>query len=780
MGDVFPELKDNEKKIQDIIRDEEESFENTLAKGYEKFKKAADAVKENGGTLLSGQDAFVLWDTYGYPIDLTEVMAIDYGLTVDKDGFNDSMEEARQKARNAHNTAGGNFIVMDANATAQLRNQGLASTDDSPKFMWPKARLLLPLSRSHLSMAPPSSPPSPLPAASGRLVILYASQTGNSMDVAERVGREAERGGCPTVDVLSMDRFDPSCLPGKCFVVFVVSTMGQGDPPDSMKGFWKYLLPKHLGARWLEGLHYAVFGLGDSGYQKYNFPAKKLDQRLLDLGAKRIIEKGLGDDQHPAGYEGALDPWLQSLWKSLNQTNVSLLPRISDIIHPNLNMLGDAKIEVIYYSAPQDTSISDSKRLIDRARSMSPALKFHNDREPPYMLRMVTNQRLTKEDSERDVRHFELEDPCSAISYQVGDALEILPRQNSSTVDAFIKRCNLDPDCYITIRAKGGVNVPKGSLVNCLMDRIKLKTFVALTMDVASASPRRYFFEIMSYFATAKHEKERLQYFASPEGRDDLYQYNQKENRTVLEVLEDFPSVQMPFEWLVQLTPPLKKRGFSISSSPLAQPNQIHLTVSIVSWLTPFKRTRHGLCSTWLAGLSPNEENLIPCWIHRGSLPRPLPSIPLLLIGPGTGCAPFRAFVEERAAQSVAEPTAPILFFFGCRNQDSDFLYKDFWLNHAQNQGVLSLKKGGGFFVAFSRDQPEKIYVQDKIKEQSARVWNILCSDVAIYVAGSSTKMPADVTAALEEVICQEGGVPKQAGSGWLRELKRAGVQIAF
>ncbi|CAL4941416.1 unnamed protein product [Urochloa decumbens] len=144
MGDVFPELKENEKKIQDIIRDEEESFENTLTKGYEKFKKAADAVKENGGTVLSGQDAFILWDTYGYPIDLTEVMAIDYGLTVDKEGFNSSMEEARQKARNARTSsevfsfrAGGNSIVMDANATAQLRNQGLASTDDGPKFMWP-------------------------------------------------------------------------------------------------------------------------------------------------------------------------------------------------------------------------------------------------------------------------------------------------------------------------------------------------------------------------------------------------------------------------------------------------------------------------------------------------------------------------------------------------------------------------------------------------------------------------------------------------------------------
>uniref|UniRef100_N1QT22 NADPH-dependent diflavin oxidoreductase 1 n=1 Tax=Aegilops tauschii TaxID=37682 RepID=N1QT22_AEGTA len=542
-------------------------------------------------------------------------------------------------------------------------------------------------------MAPSSSP---LP---GRLVILYSSQTGNAIDAAERVGREAEHGGCPAVEVLSTDSFNPSCLPDERFMIFIVSTMGQGDPPDSMKDFWKYLLRNHLGVRWLKGLHYAVFGLGDSSYRECNFPAIKLDQRIFDLGAKRITERGLGDDQHSLGFCMSSSP--------------------------------------------------DSKILIEKARSMSPALKCHNSIEPLHMLQMVTNQRLTKGDTDRDVRHFELEDWRSAISYQVGDVLEILPSQNPSLVDDFIKRCNLDPDCYITVRTKGGDKVPK--------DPIKLKTFVALTMDV------------MSYFATDEREKAKLRDYTSPEGRGDLYRYNQKENRTVLEVLADFPSVQMPFEWLVQLTPPLKKRAFSISSSPLVHPNQIHLTVSVVSWLTPWKRTRHGLCSTWLAGLSPNE----------GSLPRPRPSVPLLLIGPGTGCAPFRAFVEERAAQSVADPTvAPVLFFFGCRNQESDFLYKDFWLKHAQGQGgVLSHEKVGGFFTAFSRDQPRKVYVQDKIKEQGARVLDMLCSEsfkAAIYVAGSSTGMPADVTAALEEVLCQEGGVPREDASGWLKDLKRA------
>ncbi|XP_050383983.1 NADPH-dependent diflavin oxidoreductase 1 isoform X2 [Argentina anserina] len=279
----------------------------------------------------------------------------------------------------------------------------------------------------------------------------------------------------------------------------------------------------------------------------------------------------------------------------------------------------------------------------------------------------------------------------------------------------------------------------------------------------------------MSMFATAEHEKERLQYFVSPEGRDDLYQYNQRERRTVLEVLEDFPSVQMPFEWLVQLVPPLKTRAFSISSSPTVHPNQVHLTVSVVLWTTPFKRNRAGLCSNWLAKLDPEQGVHVPVWFQKGSLRPPPPSLPLILIGPGTGCAPFRGFIEERAIQSLTGFTAPVIFFFGCRNEDNDFLYREFWLSHSQNDGVLSEAKGGGFYVAFSRDKPQKVYVQHKMHEHSHRVWNFLSEGAAIYVAGSSTKMPSDVLLAFEEIISKESGIPQESAVRWLRALEKAG-----
>ncbi|KAM3760370.1 hypothetical protein ACB098_01G188000 [Castanea mollissima] len=512
-----------------------------------------------------------------------------------------------------------------------------------------------------------------------------------------------------------------------------------------MKVFWKFLLQRNLSKHWLEGVRYAVFGLGDSGYQKYNFVSKKLDKRLSDLGAMAIVEKGLGDDQHPSGYEAALDPWMSSLWIMLNQINDKFFPQGPDFLIPDMKLIDQPKIHITYHSVDkvdsQSSPNSDLKWIemqIERARSMSPGKFTHDKTTPNCFLKLIQNQQLTRAECGKDVRHFEFEIVSSTIEYKVGDILEVLPSQNQAAVDSFIQRCNLDPDAFITVHPKEMNNhlLHTRTSANVL---IKLKTFVELTMDVASAPPRRYFFEVMSFFATAPHEKEKLQYFSSPEGRDDLYQYNQKERRSVLEVLEDFPSVQMPFEWLVQLVPPLKTRAFSISSSPLAHSNQVHLTVSVVSWMTPFKRKRSGLCSTWLAKLDPEQSIYIPAWFQKGALSPPPPSLPLILIGPGTGCAPFRGFVEERAIQNESKA------------------------------------KGGGLFVAFSRDQPQKVYVQHKVQENSRKIWNLLTEGAAIYIAGSSTKMPSDVLLAFEDIVSKEGGLPRESAVRWLRTLEKAG-----
>ncbi|KAL8034502.1 hypothetical protein ABFX02_12G032900 [Erythranthe guttata] len=290
-----------------------------------------------------------------------------------------------------------------------------------------------------------------------KLLILYASQTGNAMDAAERLGREAERRGCPSVCLLSIDEFQPSDLPNKEAVIFVVSTTGQGDNPDSMKGFWRFLLQKNLTREWLKGVHYAVFGLGDSGYQKYNFVAKKLDKRLSDLGADAIVERGMGDDQHPSGYEGALDPWMSALWNMLYEKNHNLLPNGPNFVAPDATLIDQPKIQIIYHDAeeavPPLSTTTDLKYLemqIERARSMTPG-KLSGKNRPDCLLKMTKNHILSTPDNGKDVRHFEFEAVSSSIDYEVGDVLEVLPGQSSAAVDAFIQRCDLNPESYITV-----------------------------------------------------------------------------------------------------------------------------------------------------------------------------------------------------------------------------------------------------------------------------------------------------------------------------------------
>ncbi|KAF2558028.1 hypothetical protein F2Q68_00017018 [Brassica cretica] len=519
-----------------------------------------------------------------------------------------------------------------------------------------------------------------------KLLVLYASQTGNALDAAERIGREAERRGCPA-SIVSTDEFDPvwnrynssvtslrtddcchilfipSSLPHEEAIVFVVSTTGQGDSPDSFKEFWKFLLQRNLGNSWLQRVRFAVFGLGDSGYRKYNFVAKKLDKRLLDLGATTIIEKGLGDDQHPSGYEATLDPWMLSLWGTLYQINPKYFPKGPDVVIPRDELIDQPKFRIVYHKQETlEPALMVESDIIERAREMSPGKLSKDKSKPDCFLKMTKNEVLTKAGSTKDVRHFEFQFVSSSIKYEVGDVVELLPSQDSSAIDAFIERCDLDPESFITVHPRETEsNGSFGEVITHVP--IKLKTFVELTMDVTSALPRRYFSEL---------NMRRQDCNTLPHQRDGMT--STITIRSVLEVLEDFPSVQMPFEWLVQLVPALKPRAFSISSSPLAYPAQVHLTVSVVSWMTPYKRPRKGLCSTWLASLTPEQGVNIPVWFHKSSLPAPPQSVPLILVGPGTGCAPFRGFIAERAVQAETSPTAPVMFFFGSRNGHRFFI----------------------------------------------------------------------------------------------------------
>jgi len=281
--------------------------------------------------------------------------------------------------------------------------------------------------------------------------------------------------------------------------------------------------------------------------------------------------------------------------------------------------------------------------------------------------------------------------------------------------------------------------------------------------------PRRYFFELLSFFATAEHEKEKLHELASTEGQEDLRNYSHKPRRTPLEVLKDFPSVKVPLEYIFELLPRIQARSFSISSSLLAHPNQIQVTVAVVSYKTMLKVPRKGLCSTWLASLNPTQGVRIPIWVKKGTVNLPPDATkPIIGVGPGTGCAIFRAFFEERKIQknSGAE-IGQSAYFFGCRHESKDFLHRDQWLSYLAD-GTLQLLE-----TAFSQDQANKVYVQHLIKKHSKKIWQWIFEGAYIYVSGSAKLMPKSVREAFKEVLQSEGKISDEEAEIYLQEMEK-------
>ncbi|KAL6779182.1 NFR1 [Auxenochlorella protothecoides x Auxenochlorella symbiontica] len=472
-------------------------------------------------------------------------------------------------------------------------------------------------------------------------------------------------------------------LPSWRAVVWVASTTGQGEAPPTLRALWRALLRRSLPHNLLAGQAAAVFGLGDSGYTHYNVVAKKLYRRLEGLGALMLGPAGLGDDRAAGGHEAALAPWLTDLWHRL-RAQVPLTPGLTEAAPEDRYTRPTCKwaVEVCAASpsppegAPAQAAEAGGCRAAVQSAALAahvaiaemedeaalasvpgagemwgvgqgaPPPHAHDSPARPLTARVAATRRMTAPDHWQDVRHLELEVP--GAEYEPGDVLSVLPRQDPAAVVAFIERCGagLAPGTTVEVRRLA----PGPETAGPAPRHLRLGDLVAGALDVAAASPRRTFFEVLRDTARSGLERERLEYLCSAEGLEDLATYNQLEGRTVLEVLQDFPSARPDLGWLLTAVPRLAPRAFSIASSPLAHPGAAHLTLAVVGWVTPFKRRRRGLCSAWLAGLRPGDE--LPAWTQRGALRLPPdPATPLVLVGPGTGVAPMRAFLQHREAQ---------------------------------------------------------------------------------------------------------------------------------
>uniref|UniRef100_A0A6B2L3V5 FAD-binding FR-type domain-containing protein n=1 Tax=Arcella intermedia TaxID=1963864 RepID=A0A6B2L3V5_9EUKA len=385
------------------------------------------------------------------------------------------------------------------------------------------------------------------------------------------------------------------------------------------------------------------------------------------------------------------------------------------------------------------------------------------DERNPYVSVMKSNERITAKDWVQDVRHCVFDIQNSGISYSPGDIVYIMPKNPKKAVQVFLNLLSLDGEKVIHSIEPLNTADP----VPSVKFPIKISDLFTNYLDFLG-TPRRYFYELLSFFATEEREKERLKHFSSREGFESLYEYNFQAKRSFVDVFSDFPSCKPPLEYLLDLIPPLNPRPFSISSAQKCHPSEIHVTMLVVSYTSPINRIKKGLCSNWLANMKPEEAPKVELWVKKGptSLPPDSDNTPIIMIGPGTGCAIFRAYVEYNYYLHLnGKPTRKMMFLFGCRKRNSDFFYEEEW-NKYVSMGVIS-----HFAVAFSRDQDKKNYVTHKMNELSSEIWNYLQQNCIIYISGKSGNMPRDVKRELTNIISQHAQLDTQQAENYIANL---------
>ena len=592
-----------------------------------------------------------------------------------------------------------------------------------------------------------------------KISILYGSQTGTAQAVAERVSREAKRLHFE-VKLCSMDDYKPiGDLIKQKLVIFVCSTTGQGDEPENMQTFWKFLLRKTLPSNSLEQMNFGVLGLGDSSYQKYNFVGKRLYKRLLQLGGNAIVPLGLGDEQHDLGHDHVIDPWLKSLWEqalTLMPLPLGLKPIPPDVLPP-------PKYKVTLNSKSSNTELpfKNHRSDIENINKMS-----------PFMAPLVLCERVTTEDHFQDTRLVELDIRESGISFKPGDVCVMRPNNLKENVEFFFQVFpHLNPETSLFLEKNDPcTELPPTYL---LPNPCSLKECVEKLWDIQSI-PGRYFFELMSHFAPKSEdgetEKEKLIELSSAEGQQELYDYCNRPRRNILEVLYDFrhTTPNIPTEYLFDLFPNIKTRAFSIASSIDVMPDKIQLLIAVVKYKTKLLvAPRLGLCSNWLTRLDKGSK--IAIWIKKGTLTFPSnPKYPVVMVGPGTGIAPFRAYASKEIFHAK-EGQRKIMVFFGCRHKKKDFYFEQDW-NAMQKYDNFSL------FTAFSRDGPEdenKTYVQHVMDNHSKLLYEqIYKQNGYFYIAGNSKLMPDAVTNALKDALRKHGELYDVEISNYLTKME--------
>ncbi|ENK8041814.1 NADPH-dependent assimilatory sulfite reductase flavoprotein subunit [Salmonella enterica] len=535
------------------------------------------------------------------------------------------------------------------------------------------------------------------PAPEGKMpgiTLISASQTSNARRVAEAL-RDDLLAANLNVTLVNAGDYKFKQIASEKLLVIVTSTQGEGEPPEEAVALHKFLFSKK--APKLTDTAFAVFGLGDTSYEFFCQSGKDFDSILAELGGERLLDRVDADVEYQAA---------ASEWRA----------RVVDVLKSRAPV-----------AAPSQSVATGAVNDIHT----SPYTK-----DAPLTATLSVNQKITGRNSEKDVRHVEIDLGDSGLRYQPGDALGVWYQNDPALVKELVELLWLKGDESVTVDGKA---LPLAEA---------LEWHFELTVNTAN---------ILENYATLTRsepllplvgDKAQLQHYAATTPIVDMVR---------------FSPAQLDAQALIDLLRPLTPRLYSIASAQAEVESEVHITVGVVRYDIE-GRARAGGASSFLADRVEEEGEVRVFIEHNDNFRLPAnPQTPVIMIGPGTGIAPFRAFMQQRAADGAEGKN---WLFFGNPHFTEDFLYQVEWQRYVK-EGLLSR-----IDLAWSRDQKEKIYVQDKLREQGAELWRWINDGAHIYVCGDARRMAADVEKALLEVIAEFGGMDLESADEYLSELR--------
>ncbi|MCE9870623.1 NADPH-dependent assimilatory sulfite reductase flavoprotein subunit [Hafnia alvei] len=536
----------------------------------------------------------------------------------------------------------------------------------------------------------------PAPAAAASITVISASQTGNARRVAEQLRDDLTAAGLGVTLVNAGDYKFKQIAQEKLLLV-VASTQGEGEPPEEAVALHKYLFSKK--APQMAGTAFAVFGLGDTSYENFCQTGKDFDARLAELGGERLFDRADAD----VDFKSAAEAWRKQI------------------------------VDVLKQRVPQATA---AQTQVSVAGSVAQIVSSPYSKESPLTASLAVKQKITGRNSDKDVRHIEIDLGESGLSYQPGDALGVWYHNDPDLVEEIIGLIWRTGDETVTL------NDQTMTLREALTERLELTQNTTVIVEKYAALSRdEHLIELLA-------DKHQLQQYAQTTPLPDMIRQS---------------PADLDAEQLVALLRPLTPRLYSIASSQEEVGSEVHITVGVVRYEVD-GRARTGGASGYLADRLEEDGELRVFIEHNDNFRLPAnPQTPVIMIGPGTGIAPFRAFIQQRAAEGAEGLN---WLFFGNPHFTEDFLYQVEWQRFVKD-GVLSR-----IDLAWSRDQKHKVYVQDKLREQGAEVWRWIEQGAHIYVCGDANRMAKDVEQALLELLAEHGGMDAEQADEFLSELR--------